>query len=85
MIDQVFWQDEICDLCRKDESLLQFRLAGIGFSLEKSKQAREIWAQWEQEIICPCVVFRADMESIIICEKHLLEILSKKKDVFKND
>lgn len=88
MIDQAFWQIRICDLCSKDDSLLQPRLAGImengywvdGFTLEKARKANEIRAKWEQEIACPCIVFQADMEEVVICEKHLTEIISKKTE-----
>lgn len=88
MIDQAFWKMGICDLCRKDESLLEPRLVGImengkwvdGFSQEKVHKAKEIRAKWEQEITCPCVVFQADMEEVVICEKHLKEIVSKKAE-----
>jgi len=88
MIDQAFWKIGICDLCRKDDSLLQPRLVGImenglwvnGFSREKVRKAREIRAEWEKEITCPCIVFQADMDEVVICEKHLEEIVSKKND-----
>lgn len=86
MIDLAFWKLGICDLCRKDESLLEPRLAGImengrwvkGCSHEKVKKAKEIRAKWEEEITCPCLVFHADMEEVIICEKHLAEIVAQK-------
>lgn len=86
MIDQAFWKIDICDLCRKDESLLKPRLVGImenglwvdGFSEEKVRKARVICAEWEKEISCTCIIFKADMEEVVICEKHLQEIVSKK-------
>jgi hypothetical protein len=88
MIDQAFWKIGICDLCRKDESLLQPRLIGImencrwvgGYSKEKVDKAREIRANWEKEITCPCIVFQADIDEVVICEKHLAEIMSKKQE-----
>ena len=88
MIDQMFWSYEICDICRKDQTLLEPRLAGImedgkwvdGFSQEKVDKAKEIMYQWEKEITCPCITFWADMEKVIICEKHLAEIVAQKDD-----
>src|ERR1700727_1691372 len=88
MIDQAFWQERICDLCRKDESLLQPRLVGImenglwvdGYSQEKVRKAKEIRAVWEKEITCPCIVFQSDMEEVVICEKHLAEVVSKRHE-----
>ena len=88
MIDQTFWKITICDLCRKDESLLQPQLVGImengswvePFTHEKARKANEIRFRWEQEISCPCIVFQADMDEVSICEKHLAEIMSKKDE-----
>lgn len=88
MIDRIFWKIGLCDLCRKDESLLEPRLVGImekgswvnGFSKDQVQKAKEIRAEWEQEISCPCIVFQADMEEVVICEKHLLESMSKKAE-----
>jgi len=73
-------------LCRKDESLLEPKLMGImenglwvdGYSPEKVRKAKEIRAEWERSLICPCVVFQADMDEVVICEKHLTELMAKK-------
>ena len=92
MIDQVFWDVRICDLCRKDESLLQPKLVGImenwnwvgGFSQEKLHKAKKIRAEWEKEIMAPCIVFQADMEEVVICERHLTEVIAKKRENNEN-
>ena len=88
MIDKVFWKIRICDLCRKDESLLQPQLAGImekgywvnGFSQDNVRKAKEIRAKWEEEIACPCIVFNADVDEVVICEKHLAEVIARKSE-----
>lgn len=89
MIDRVSWEIRICDLCRKDESELDQKLVGVmengqwvgGFSREKARKSKEIRAEWEQEILRPCIVFRADMDEVVICEEHLKEILCKKDEL----
>lgn len=48
------------------------------FTQEKLLKAKELRIKWEEEIICPCIVFQADMDEVVICEKHLAEIMSKK-------
>ena len=91
MIDQAFWKFGLCDLCRQDDTLLQPRLIGImengnwvgGFSQENLRKAKEIRARWEGELHCPCIVLKADMEEVVICEKHLNEVLSKKSEFIK--
>lgn len=88
MIDGVFWKVEVCDLCRKDESKLQPKLIGImedgrwvgGFTKEKSEKAKEIRWKWEEEISCPCIHFYADCDEVVICEKHLFQILARRDD-----
>lgn len=85
MLDLASWQNRICDVCRKDESL-QPRFDGImeqglwidGFSEEKSRKVTEILGKWERELTCPCVVFQKEIEEFVICEKHLAEIVSNK-------
>lgn len=37
-------------------------------------------SEWEKEIACPCIVFQTDMEEVVICEKHLVEVMSKKSE-----
>jgi hypothetical protein len=89
MIDKAFWQIRVCDLCFQDQSALEPRLKGImengywvdGFSLEKAIKAREIRAVWYEEISCPCLVLKADMEEVVICEKHLAEAVAKKSEL----
>ncbi len=88
MIQNYYWVVRMCDLCRKDESLLQPRLAGVmengnwvgGFTQDNLQKAKKIRAEWEQEISCPCVVFHADMEEVVICEKHLAEVIARKNE-----
>jgi len=91
MIDRSFWKVGLCDECRKDESLLEPRLVGVmedgqwvgGYTQENLRKAREIRAKWEQEITCPCIVFTADCDEVVICEKHLAEIVAKKSEFIK--
>jgi hypothetical protein len=89
MIDAAYWMMRLCDVCRKDESVLQSRLVGImenghwvgKYTKEKVQAARSLRAEWEQEIARPCLVFKTDMDEVVICEKHLLELLDKKKEL----
>ena len=91
MIDQAFWKIGCCDLCLKDRSLLEPRLVGImekgqwvgELTKEKTEKASKIFKEWYEEITCPCIVLQADMEEVVICEKHLNEIISKKAEYIK--
>jgi hypothetical protein len=88
MISLVQWKIRICDICSKDESLLQSRIVGLmengdwvdGYSKEKSDKVSALRGEWEREITKPCLVFDADMDEVVICEDHLLELLAKKNE-----
>ena len=91
MIDQIFWKMGICDLCRKNDSLLKPMLVGIresgnwvgGYSVEKAIKVKDIYSQWHKMIECPCIVIYAEMEKVTICEKHLAEVIAKKDEFIK--